>query len=85
LDQVTAYQAKLNQLGDKTAELHYNAGFVLHEGNRLDDAEKSYRQAIGIKPSFAEAHLNLGHVLDAKGQAQDARAAWDKAIELRPE
>jgi tetratricopeptide (TPR) repeat protein len=79
------YQAKLNQLGDRSPELSYNLGIALQHGKRLEDAAKAYSHALQTNPSFAEANLNLGHVLKSLGKEAEARACWDKALAIKPD
>jgi tetratricopeptide (TPR) repeat protein len=85
LDKAIAYQVKLNQLGDRAAEVPYNLGIALFKADRAGDAEKAFRQALSLKPDFAEATLNLGHALKAMGQDAPAREYWEKALALKPE
>ena len=61
-------EAKLEQLGERIAELNYNIGVLLQQSNLQEDAARSYRRATEEKPDFAEALLNLGHALEALGQ-----------------
>ena len=37
------------------SEAHYNLGVILKSLDRSNEAEKSYRQAITLKPDYAEA------------------------------
>jgi tetratricopeptide (TPR) repeat protein len=85
LDKATAYQAKLNQLGDRSAELSYNLGVALQIAKRLEDAAKAYTEALQTNPNFAEANLNLGHVLKSLGRETEAGACWDKALTVKPD
>ena len=80
-----AYQAKLDQLGDRSAELSYNLGVALQIAKRPEDAANAYTQALQTNPNFAEANLNLGHVLKSLGKAAEARACWDKALAIKPD
>lgn len=65
-------------------KLHAQAG----EQYRLEDftsAEKSYRQAVELYPSFAEAWNGLGFVLQDMGRLQEALVCFEKSVELNPD
>ena len=78
-------EAKLEQLGERSAELNYNIGVLLQQSNLQEDAARSYRRATEEKPEFAEALLNLGHALEALGQEEEARGCWQQAVQAKPE
>jgi tetratricopeptide (TPR) repeat protein len=72
---------------DDLAEVHCNRGVALARLGRFSDAEKAYRQAIGISPEFADAYNNLGNALcEQKEQDRliEAEAAYRRAVELNP-
>jgi len=76
---------RLIELGEKSAELYYNAGLICQKRGKPEEAVKYYQQAIGEDPQFAEALLNLGHAMMAMGQEDEARSYWRKAIREKPE
>ena len=47
---------------------------MLQELGRLEQAEKSYRQAIALKSDYAEAHNKFGGLLMMMGQYQEGLA-----------
>ncbi|MCA9096492.1 MAG: tetratricopeptide repeat protein, partial [Planctomycetaceae bacterium] len=51
---------KGSPLTAKSAALTFNLGNLQFEEGDLEEAEKSYRKAIGDYPSFRRAHRNLG-------------------------
>ncbi len=85
LDQALDLQAKLIEVGERTPELFYNTGLLLHKSGNVDDAIKLYQEAIEERPNFAEALLNLGHAMKAKGDVEEARSYWQQALEHKPE
>lgn len=75
----------LQQLGDRSPEVLQNTAILYQKTGELDDAIRTYREAIAGKPDFAEALLNLGHALEASGDHGGARDAWVRALEIKPE
>ncbi len=51
---------------------------------QVDEAIKSYRQAVALKDDLAEGHFNLGNALRDKGMFDEAIAAYRRTISLRP-
>jgi tetratricopeptide (TPR) repeat protein len=76
---------RLITLGERRAEVLYNAGFLFQKKGLNDDAARFYKEALTAEPEFAEALLNLGHALKALGQEQEARSCWRRAVETKPE
>jgi Tfp pilus assembly protein PilF len=67
---------------DGMAEAHRGRGIVLDFGyGKLDEAEKAYRRAIAIRPSYSEAHNDLGQLLARTGRYDDAVHEFDLALE----
>jgi len=79
------YQAKLIEQGERSAELFYNTGLLLHKTGQLEDAVKLYREALAERSDFPEALLNLGHVMKAQGNQEQARLLWSQALAVKPE
>jgi tetratricopeptide (TPR) repeat protein len=84
-NQAFSLHKKLLDLGERSAELFYNAGLIAQKRSEMQDAAKYYEQALQQQPQFAEALLNLGHVRKALGQEEEARNCWRKAVEAKPE
>ena len=51
---------------------------------KLDLAEKSFKQAIALKPNFAEAHNNLGNAYKSLGCFEAATKSYQRALESKP-
>ncbi len=67
---------------DGFAEAHRGRGLVLDLGfGRLDEAEKAYRRALELRPSFSEAHNDLGQLLARTGRTDEAIREFDAALE----
>ena len=76
---------RLIEMGERGAELFYNAGLICQKRGTIDEAVQFYQQALGEDPEFAEALLNLGHALMSLGKEEDARSFWRRAIREKPE
>jgi tetratricopeptide (TPR) repeat protein len=51
---------------------------------KYEEAEKSYKQAIELRPEAALTHSNFALALAKMGRVDEARAEFDKASELNP-
>jgi protein O-GlcNAc transferase len=51
---------------------------------KLDEAVRSCRQALALKPDFYEAHNNLGNAYKDQGRLDEAAAAYQRAVEIEP-
>jgi tetratricopeptide (TPR) repeat protein len=72
------------QAGERSVELSYNLGLLLHGSSQHEAAAECYQYALEKKTDFADAWVNLGHALKAWGKDDEARAAWKKAVETNP-
>lgn len=60
-------------------------GIAYHQLTQLDNARKSYEQAIKIKPDYVEALNNLGTVYYAKKSPRRAISWYNRALKIAPE
>jgi predicted TPR repeat methyltransferase len=67
------------------SEAHSNLGGTLQDLGRLEEAEASYTQAIGLKPDYVEAHYNLGITLQKLGRLDEAEVSYTQAIVFKPD
>ena len=76
------------------SEAHNNLGVVYQEINKFKEAEKSYRQALIIKPNYAEAFNHLGNTLAVPSmsypktekklsQLKDAESYYKQALMIK--
>jgi Tfp pilus assembly protein PilF len=69
-------------LDDEFSEAWRGRGLVLDLGyGKVSEAEKAYRHAIEIRPSFSEAHNDLGQLLARTGRYDGAMREFDLALE----
>lgn len=69
---------------DGNAVAYNNLGEAYKGLRRLQDAERSYRRALEIKPDFAEVRSNLGNALKDLGRLDEAEQVFREAVELNP-
>ena len=58
---------------------------VLYKEGKFNEAVKSYKKAIDLKPDFPGVHYNLGIVLRKLGRLDEAIKSYKKAIDLKPD
>ena len=67
------------------AEAHASLGLLLTKELRWDEAEREFRLAIELKPSYASAHHWYAlHVLAQRGELEEAQLEISQAAELDP-
>ncbi len=64
--------------------IYSDLGFVMEKQGLLDEAEKSYRQAIKLDSGLASAHFNLGALLARGGQLDEAERHLRSAVAKDP-
>jgi len=60
-------------------------GIAYHQMMQLDNARKSYEQAVKLKPDYVEAINNLGTVYYAKKNNRRAISYYTRALKIAPE
>ena len=70
--------------GDPASHLFAEAEH-LHQQNKLDDAARTYKRLLLLKPDHAQASNNLGLVLLAQGKRGEASARFTQALTLMPQ
>lgn len=68
----------------ETATTQYALGVRLSGERKRDAAERAFRRAIELDPSWSWPHVALGIALYDGGRKDEARAAFAKAAELEP-
>ncbi len=59
-----------------------DAGVLLEEQGRFEEAERSYQQALQLNPNYLEPHTNLAMLYERMGQKEKAIYHWMKRYEL---
>jgi tetratricopeptide (TPR) repeat protein len=57
---------------------------VLFRMRRPAEAERAYRRALDLNPSFALAYATLGHLLAVRGANEEAVESAERALRLSP-
>ncbi len=77
--------AKALQIDDTVGEAHYLLGWVAYYYDwNWSGAEKEFRRAIELNPSFGEAHYGYALYLNAAGRHDEAIAEIQRAQEVDP-
>lgn len=76
---------ELNRMQPKPSPWpHLDLAVSLISLNRLSEAEKSLREAIGYDPKLPQAHYQLGRVLEMQGQYEASAQSLGQAASLDP-
>jgi len=67
------------------ASVHNNRGIVHSEFGRIDEAEKEFREALRLDPTYAEASNNMGNTRLKQGKLDEAVEFFRQAITRRPQ
>ncbi len=84
------YRSEIAMWSDVAAQRPHNArarvnlGIALVDAGRLEEAMKSYREAVASDPGYALAHFNLGIALARAGRYVEAVEAYRGALAFRP-
>jgi Tfp pilus assembly protein PilF len=63
------------------ADAHNAMGVLLHLSfDKKDEAEKHYKQALEIRPTFSEAKVNLGNLYLDQGRLDEAISLYEQAL-----
>jgi len=68
----------------RIALLHYNLGNVYQRRGRYEEAETSYRTALGLQPNMARAHFNLGIIQEKQGHLEEAIREYQSGLKIAP-
>ncbi|HEX9051207.1 MAG TPA: tetratricopeptide repeat protein [Anaeromyxobacter sp.] len=80
-DALREFDAALAQ-DDRLPDAWRGRALVLDLGfGRSEEAEKDYRRAIELRPTFSEAHNDLGQLLARTGRYPEAISEFDAALE----
>ena len=67
------------------APIYSSYGLVLHDLNRLDEAESCYKKSIILDPGLGAAYYNAGITLEHLGYLETALSFYEKAVSVQPD
>ncbi len=73
------------QANADSAEAQSTYGSFLFEQRRTDEAEKAFRQAITLDPTFSGARINLAELYRASGDNEKSEQAYAEAVAANPD
>jgi Flp pilus assembly protein TadD len=77
-------QAVLRRTPDN-ARVLVLVGQIHLQANRMDEAEKTFRDALAVNDKNAEAWAGLADVYDSRKNFSEAKDSYDKALALKPD
>lgn len=80
VDEAIADFRQMASAGYKPHEAQASIAGLEFRRQRWADAERAYREALRINPSYALAHSGLGHTLTAQGKPAEAVTHFDRAL-----
>jgi Flp pilus assembly protein TadD len=78
-------QDKAKEFSQRAAKDHLAHGLILAAEGQDEEAIKSFRRALAIRPDWAEAHSLLGSALSRAGSLKEAEEELRKAVTLKPD
>ncbi len=84
-DEAIPLYEKALLLAPDVDDLHYNAGHAAARRGRFRDAEKHFREAVRIKPTYLPAWESLGDLYaDELNEPEKAIEAYQRALDIAP-
>lgn len=87
IDDAAAASAKAMELqgggGDATSA--YNAGAIMMNAGKVEEAQRQFQRAIQLDPTLAEAHFQLGMTHINTGNVGEAIKALEQYLQLAPD
>ena len=68
----------------ENAEAYFVRGLAHMRLDQLDNAERDFRQAVLLDPTFAAAHGEIGRIRAVKGDVAAAEQAWNAVLRIDP-
>ncbi len=84
-EQALPYLRQVLRRTPENARVLVLVGQIHLQANRMDDAEKSFRDALAVNERNPEAWAGLGDVYDSRKDLKQAKDSYDKALDLKPD
>ncbi|MER8530346.1 MULTISPECIES: adenylate/guanylate cyclase domain-containing protein [unclassified Mesorhizobium] len=85
LESILANSGKALDIESGLAEAHASRGLALSVGQRYEEAEKEFEQAIASDPNLFEAHYFYARACYAQGKLKAAAHHYERAAEIKPD
>ena len=84
-EQALPYLQQVLKRTPQNARVLVLVGQIHLQASRMDDAEKSFREALAVTDNNAEAWSGLGDVYDSRKDYKQASSSYDKALSFKPD
>lgn len=82
-EEIIAIYSKVLETKGDAAGAWVNIGTLQYRDGQLENAERSYREALRAYPEYALAHFNLGNICEETGRLEEAAEHYERALEYR--
>lgn len=82
-DKILLWENAVRNHSQKSRSYNF-LGLAYKEGNRIDDAMLTFRQAIKLDPGNADARFNLADALLQQGRRDEAVSEFERVIRMEP-
>jgi tetratricopeptide (TPR) repeat protein len=79
-EEAETYLNRAVQIDSQNPVIYYNLGLLYFSKNQLELAQKSFLQAIALKPNYIKALYNLGLIAQQTGQKDQARSYFKRIL-----
>ena len=83
MDAILANSRKALDLEPDLAEAHASRGLALSVGQKYEEAEAEFEQALASNPNLFEAHYFYGRACYTQGKLEQAAIHWERAAEIK--
>lgn len=66
-------------------KIHYQLGQIYARQGEVDNARRSYRQAVRLRPDYIAARVGLARLSEKKGDVEAAVTEWQRVVRLNPQ
>ena len=71
---------------EPTKENYLNTyGVILRKNNRIEEAVRSYKLVMKIRPNFADVYYNCGNALNELDRKEEAVESFNRCLEINPD
>ena len=82
-DEIISVYGKVLETNGDAAGAWVNIGTLQYRDGQLENAERSYREALRAYPEYALAHFNLGNICEETERLDEAAEHYEHALKYR--